>query len=51
MHRLDIVGMIVSPSSSHTPGMDVIGHDIVVVGEGLKANGTFSVLLDDFAIE
>jgi hypothetical protein len=51
MHGLDIVGMIVSPGSSHASGMDVIGHDVVVVGEGFLADGALSALLDDLAIE
>jgi hypothetical protein len=51
MHSLNIVRMIVSPRSSHASGMDVIGHDVVVVGEGILADGARSVLLDDLAIE
>jgi hypothetical protein len=51
MRCLDIVRMIVSPSSSHAPGMDMVGCDVVVIGERLQADGAFSVLLDDFAIE
>ncbi len=51
MNGLDIVRMIVSPRSSHASGMDVIGHDVVVAGEGLQADGALSVLLDDLAIE
>jgi hypothetical protein len=39
MHSLNIVRMIVSPRSSYAPGMDVIGNDVVVVGEGFLADG------------
>ena len=38
--------MIVSPRSSHASGMDVIGHDVVVVGEGFLADGALSALLE-----
>ena len=51
MHGLDIVRMIVSPRSSHASGMNVVGDDVVVVGEGFLADGASSVLLDDLAME
>jgi hypothetical protein len=51
VHGLDILRMIVSPRSSHASGMDVIGHDVVVVGEGFLADGASSVLLEDLAME
>jgi hypothetical protein len=51
MHGLDIVRVIVPPRSSHTARVDVIGHDVVVVGKCLLADGARSVLLDGLAIE
>jgi hypothetical protein len=51
MHRLDIVQVIVSPGSSHAARVDVIGHDVVIVGKGLLADGARSVLSVDLAIE
>ncbi len=43
--------MIVSPGSSHAFGIDVVRHDVVVVGEGFLADRASSVLLDDLTIE
>ena len=43
--------MIISPRSSHAFGMDVIGHDVVIVREGIQADAALSVLLDDLPIE
>jgi len=51
MHGLDIVRMIVSPRSSHAFGINVVGHDVVVVGEGFLADGALSALFEDLAIE
>ena len=51
MHGLDVVRVIVPPRSSHSSRMDVIGHDVVVVGEGFVADGALSVLLDDLPVE
>jgi len=51
MNRLDIVLMIVSPSPSHSFGLDVVGHNLVVVREGSAADCTLPVLLDDFLVQ
>src|ERR1700733_13942556 len=51
MHCLDIVGMIVSPGSARASWIDVVGHDVVVVGEIQVAEGAFPALLDDLAVE
>jgi hypothetical protein len=51
MHGLDIVRVIVSPGSSHAARVDVIGHDVVVVGKRPLADGAPLVLRDDLAIE
>ena len=51
MHRLDIIGVIVSPGSSHAAWVDVVGHDVAVVGEPHMAECVFLALLDNFAVE
>jgi hypothetical protein len=51
VHGLDIVRMIVSPRSSHTLGVYVIGHDVVVIGECFFADAAHPVLRCDLAIE
>jgi hypothetical protein len=43
--------MIISPRSSHAFGMDMIGHDVVIVREGIEADAALSVLLGNFPIE
>jgi hypothetical protein len=43
--------MIVSPGSSHTSWVDVVGHDVVVVSELHMAERTFPALLDYLAVE
>jgi len=48
---LDIVRMVVSPRSSHSFGISMVWHDIVVVGELFVADGAFPVLLDNLAIQ
>ena len=44
MDSLNIVGMIVSPRSSHATGMDVVWDDVGVVGELFIADTAFAVL-------
>jgi hypothetical protein len=51
MNCLNIVGMIVSPSSSHAFGLDVVGHNLVVIREGLVADRALPVLLDNFSVQ
>ena len=51
MRRLDVVRMIVSPSPSHPFGLDVVGHNLVVIREGGAADRTFPILLDDFSVQ
>ena len=48
MSRLNIVRMIISPRGSHAPGLNVVGDDLVAIGERLVADSAFSVLLDNF---
>jgi len=51
MYRLHIVGVVVSPRTSHPLGLDVIGHNLGVIREGCPADRTFPVLLDNFSIQ
>src|SRR5579864_4692061 len=51
MRCLHVVRMVVSPSSSHSFGILVVRHNVVVVGEFFVAYGTLAVLLDDFALK
>jgi hypothetical protein len=49
--RLNIVGMIVSPGSSHASRVDVVRHDIAVVCELYMAEWAFPALFDNLAVE
>ena len=51
MDRLDIFGVVIFARSSHTFGLDVVGHNLVVIREGFAADCTFPALLDDFSVE
>jgi|ERR1035441_9308928 hypothetical protein len=51
MSRLNIVGMVICPRSSHPFGIFVVWHDVVTVGEFLVANGTLPTLLNNFEIQ
>ncbi|MGA2373830.1 MAG: hypothetical protein ABSG11_24510 [Candidatus Korobacteraceae bacterium] len=51
MHGLDIVRMVVSAGSSHTFGLDVVGHDLGKLREGFAADCTFPVLLGDLSVQ
>jgi hypothetical protein len=51
MDCLDVIGMIVPPSPSHPFGLDMVGHDLVVIREGLVADRALPVLLDDFSVQ
>jgi len=51
MNRLDVLGMVISPGPSHPFGLDVIGHNLVVIREGLLADRTLPVLLNDFSVQ
>jgi hypothetical protein len=48
---LDVVGMVVTPSSSHAFGIPVVWNDVVVVRERFAAEGTDLILLDDLAVQ
>ena len=43
--------MVVPPRSSHSSGIDVVGHDIAVITERLVAKGAYAILGDYLAIK
>jgi hypothetical protein len=51
MNCLDILGMIISPSTPHPFWLDVVGDDLVVIRKGLLADSAFSVLLNNFPVQ
>ena len=51
MDSLDVLWMIVSPSPSHPFGLDVVGHNLVVIRKGCVADRAFAILLDDFSVQ
>ena len=48
---LNVVGMVVTPSSSHAFGIPVVWNDVVVIRERFVADGTDLVLFDDFLVQ
>jgi hypothetical protein len=44
VNRLNVIGMVVSPCSSHTTGVDIVRHDIAVIAELLLAAGADAIL-------
>ena len=48
---LDIVWMIVSPSSSHSFGILVVGDNIAVIREVFVADGAYPALLPNLAVQ
>lgn len=51
MDSLNVIGMIASPRSAHAAGIDIVGHNIAVIGELFFAEGTFTNLDDDLPVE
>jgi len=51
MNCLDVLKVVVSPSSSHAFGFDMVGDDLAVIGERLVADCAFPVLLHDFSVQ
>jgi len=51
MNGLDVVRMIVPPRSSHTPRINVVRNDVVIVRELPLAEGARTVLSDNFPIQ
>lgn len=50
MNRLDVVGMIVPPRSSHSTWIDVVRNDIAVIRELPLAEGAHTVLGGDLPV-
>jgi hypothetical protein len=48
---LNIIRMVISPGSSHASGVDVVRHDVVVVGELHIAECAFPALFDNLEVE
>lgn len=48
---LNIVRVIVPPCSAHSLWLFLVGHHIAVIGEFLRANRTYPVLLTDLSVE
>jgi hypothetical protein len=48
---LDIVGMVVSPRTAHASRIDVVGHDVVTVGERHLTDGALLALFDNLSIK
>jgi hypothetical protein len=51
MYRLNVVRMVVSPRPSHAFGLDMVGHNLVVIRESCVADCAFPVLLDDLSVQ
>jgi hypothetical protein len=51
MHSLDVFWMVVSPTSSHALRAPVVRYYVVVIVELFLADGAFSVLRLNLAIE
>jgi hypothetical protein len=51
MRCLDVVRVIISPSSVHSFRIPVVGNHIVIVCELFMTNGAFPVLLDDLPVQ
>jgi hypothetical protein len=50
MRSLDIAGMIISPGSSHSFRINVVGYDVAVVRELALADCAYSVLFGNFPL-
>jgi hypothetical protein len=50
MFGLNVVGMVISPRSSHSFRFPVVGHDIVVVCELFVADRAYPALFDNFPV-
>ena len=51
MGCLDVLGAVVSPGTSHPLGLDVVGHNFVVIREDCAADRAPPVLLDDLSVQ
>ncbi len=48
---LNVLRMIVSPGSSHSSGMDMVGHNVAIVGEPLLAESAYPILQSNLPVE
>jgi hypothetical protein len=48
---LHILGMIVSPTAAHSFRIDMVGDDVIVIGEFFVADGANTGLLSDLAAQ
>jgi hypothetical protein len=51
MDGLNVVGAVVAPSPSHPFGLDMVGHNFVVIDKRLVTDRAFSVLLSDLPVQ
>jgi hypothetical protein len=51
MDSLDVFRMVVSPRSSHSSRMDMVGHNVAIVGEPLIAESAEAILCNDLPVE
>jgi hypothetical protein len=51
MDRLNVFRMIVSPRSSHTAGINMVGHHVRVFSEFSVADSAFAALGDDLSVQ
>jgi hypothetical protein len=51
MRCLNIIGVVISPGSTHAFGLDVVGHNLVVIRERCMANCTLPFLLGDLTVQ
>ena len=50
MDGLDIVGMIIPPCPSHSTGIDVVRHNVAIVGELSLAESAHAALSGDLSV-
>jgi hypothetical protein len=51
MNRLDVLGVVVFASRSHPFGLDMVGHNLVVIAKRLVTDCAFSVLLGNLSVQ
>jgi hypothetical protein len=51
MCRLDVIWVVVSPSSAHSFGIPMVWHNVVVIREFFVADGTLPVLLHNLSVQ
>ncbi len=51
MDSLNVLRVVVSPCASHPAGVDVVGHDVAVIGQPLLAESAETILRGDLPVE